>query len=510
MKKSFENIPTSIRTIFLFILLTVLIKPIWLFDYNTLNGDDLSYWLHASTLAFDFDIDYQNDYSLNLETINEKFNTPFHPPGAGYLSAPFVFIFSFFDNLKGIEFQRTSPIGSFAYAGYFFATHLYLLFGFYFLNKLFEINLIQKHKKTIFLLTLFSTLIHYSTTRFLMAHTLEFFLVSYLVYNFEKKQEFTSLDFKKSIVLFFFLAITRPSTFIISLCLLLMHRKKIFEHIKVFSNILIFAVSCLVYYLISQKLYGTSFILLDLSSNKTTESFVKFLNLQNFWDGFLNLPALFFSLSGGLIWLMPAIFFGVLSYFFNLKSKNYEYALFSFLFVFGFFVVALIWKGNEVAYGQRLFIGLLPFCAYQIGIFTSNKEKVRVLSIITIICYLHYLFFYSSDLLTLREGFSLWGTFLKYSHEDYTINLFIQLTNIENYLKIFSKTIYSILLFGTFQFENIINLFPDYLKNLENVKLFQTRAERYYDLNLNYIFIISLIYFLTTYKFIKIIDSKEV
>ena len=89
-----------------------------------------------------------------------------------------------------------------------------------------------------------------------------------------------------------------------------MHRKKIFEHIKDFSNILLIVISCLIYYLISQKLYGTSFILLDLSSNKTTESFVKFLNLQNFWDGFLNLPALFFSLSGGLIWLMPAIFLG--------------------------------------------------------------------------------------------------------------------------------------------------------------------------------------------------------
>ena len=175
MKKSLENIPTFIKTIFLFILLTVLIKPIWLFDYYTLNGDDLSYWLHASTLAFDFDIDYQSDYALNLETINEKFNTPFHPPGAGYLSAPFVFIFSLFDNLKDVEFQRTSPIGTFAYAGYFFATQLYLVLGFYFLNKLFEINLIQKHKKTIFLLTLFSTLIHYSTTRFLMSHTLEFF-----------------------------------------------------------------------------------------------------------------------------------------------------------------------------------------------------------------------------------------------------------------------------------------------------------------------------------------------
>ena len=84
-------------------------------------------------------------------------NTPSHPPGAGYLSAPFVFAFSIIDNLKNIEFQRTNPIGTYAYVGYFFATQLYLILGFYYLNKLFETNKVGNYKKIIFLLTLLST-----------------------------------------------------------------------------------------------------------------------------------------------------------------------------------------------------------------------------------------------------------------------------------------------------------------------------------------------------------------
>ena len=496
-----------IKTILLFFALTILIKPVWLFDNNALNGDDLSYWLHASTLAFDYDIDYKNDYSLSTGTFNDNLNTPSHPPGAGYLSAPFVFAFSIIDNLKNIEFQRTNPIGTYAYVGYFFATQLYLILGFYYLNKLFETNKVGNYKKIIFLLTLLSTLIHYSTTRFLMAHTAEFFLMCYLIYIFEKRQEFTSLDFKKSIFFYFLMAITRPSTFIISTCLLLMHRKKIYKHLKNLSNISLFSILCLTYYLLSQKLYETNSIILNLSSNKTTENFDELINLENLWSGFVNLPQLFFSFSGGLIWIMPIIFSGVLLYLFNLKNLNYEYAFFSFLYVFGFFVVAMIWKGNEVAYGQRLFIGLLPFCAYQLGIFLNTKTKAKVLVLFVMICYLHYLFFYSSDTLTLREGYSLWGTYITYSHEDYTINLFEQLNNLNNYLNIFSKTIYSVLFFGIFQFKNIVSFLPEYLQNIEQINLFQIKAERYYKLDLDYIFSISLIYFLSTIKFIKILKK---
>lgn len=497
------------KSALLFFALTILIKPVWLFDNNSLSGDDLSYWLHASTLAFDYDIDYKSDYTLSVGTFNDSLNTPSHPPGTGYLSAPFVFIFSIVDNLKKIEIQRTNPIGTYAYAGYFFATQFYLILGFYYLNKLFEINKVDNHKRIIFLLTLFSTLIHYSTTRFLMSHTTEFFLTCYLIYVFEKRKEIVSLDFKKLLIVYFLMAITRPSTFIISICLLMMHRKKIFKFIKSLSNILLFCILCLAYYLLSQKLYDTNSIILNLSSNKTTENYVELINFQNFWDGFINLPKLFFSFSGGLIWLMPIIFFGVLLFLFNLKNLNYEYAFFSFLYIFGFFAVAMIWKGNEVAYGQRLFIGLLPFCAYQLGIFLNSKAKAKMLVVFIVICYLHYMFFYSSNTLTLREGYSLWGTYLKYSHENYTLNLIKQLGSLYNYLNIFSKTIYSVLFFAIFQFKNIVSFLPEYLQNIVQIDLFQIKAEKYYSLDLDYVISISLIYFLSTIKYIKILNSKK-
>ena len=148
----------------------------------------------------------------------------------------------------------------------------------------------------------------------------------------------------------------------------------------------------------------------------------------------------------------------------------------------------MIWKGNEVAYAKDYLSGYCPF-TYQLGIFLNTKTKAKVLVLFVMICYLHYLFFYSSDTLTLREGYSLWGTYITYSHEDYTINLFEQLNNLNNYLNIFSKTIYSVLFFGIFQFKNIVSFLPEYLQNIEQINLFQIKAERYYKLDLDYIFI---------------------
>ena len=46
---------------FFFILLVILLfKPTWLISNDSLGtgGDDLSYWIHASTLAYDYDLNY--------------------------------------------------------------------------------------------------------------------------------------------------------------------------------------------------------------------------------------------------------------------------------------------------------------------------------------------------------------------------------------------------------------------------------------------------------------------
>ncbi len=45
--------------VYLFILVLLSFKPTWLFnnpDLGSPGNDDLSYWLHAATIAYDFDI----------------------------------------------------------------------------------------------------------------------------------------------------------------------------------------------------------------------------------------------------------------------------------------------------------------------------------------------------------------------------------------------------------------------------------------------------------------------
>ena len=48
-----------------FLLLTLLFKPLWLFEMKSMDpGDDLSYWLHSATLSIDGDLDYIDDYKI--------------------------------------------------------------------------------------------------------------------------------------------------------------------------------------------------------------------------------------------------------------------------------------------------------------------------------------------------------------------------------------------------------------------------------------------------------------
>ena len=116
---------SKLRKIIIFFLVSLLFKPIWLFNNQDLGkpgNDDLSHWLHSATLVYDFDINYEDDYEVELGTFNYETNTPYHPPGAGYLSAPFVFLFSILDK---VEPERLNPVGSFAYLGYFAASLFY-------------------------------------------------------------------------------------------------------------------------------------------------------------------------------------------------------------------------------------------------------------------------------------------------------------------------------------------------------------------------------------------------
>ena len=116
------------KIIFYFFLISFLFKPLWLFEYNSIedSGDDIAYWIHSATLAFDFDIDYKDDFKSEKVLVNNETNSPIHYPGSGYLASPFVFLFSTFDNLIDKEIDRLNPVGTFSYLGYFFSTLIYM------------------------------------------------------------------------------------------------------------------------------------------------------------------------------------------------------------------------------------------------------------------------------------------------------------------------------------------------------------------------------------------------
>ena len=137
-------------------------------------GDDMSYWLHASTLAFDLDFDYTNDHNFDSFIYHEETNTPYHSPGSGYASAIFVKIFSLFDPVSELSELRSNPVGSYALLGYLFGSLVFCYFGFYYFNKLLNEKNITINKKIIFLIILSGTLAQFVTNRFLMAHSFEF------------------------------------------------------------------------------------------------------------------------------------------------------------------------------------------------------------------------------------------------------------------------------------------------------------------------------------------------
>ena len=57
---------TSFKKLLFIFLIISLFKPTWLLNNESLSvgSDDLSYWLHPSTLAFDYDLNYVRDFNL--------------------------------------------------------------------------------------------------------------------------------------------------------------------------------------------------------------------------------------------------------------------------------------------------------------------------------------------------------------------------------------------------------------------------------------------------------------
>ena len=498
--KSIKN-----KSIVYFILIILLFKPLWLFDYSSIedSGDDVSYWLHAATIAFDFDTEYIEDFKSDKILVNRKTNAPIHYPGSGYLSSPFVLLFSTLDNFFSNNIDRLNPTGTFAYLGYFFSSLFYTYFGFYLLLKALRNNKLKVNPNFIFL-SLIGTLVHFSFTRFLMSHSIEFFLCSLLLYLLTKKNFITKdLDLTLIILVYFLILITRPSTFLYSLMCLLIFKDN-FKLKNLYSNyvsIFVFILLTYLYINLSLKLYQANFFFLVNYGSQATE-YLDSLNLVVFLNGIQKFPNLIFSTNMGVIWTFPILVFGLIAIF--KLSESFKFKLYNFIYIISALSVLFIWQGREVSFGQRLLIGIIPICVYLIA--KANIKFSFYLYPMIVWTYLGYLYFYSSSLLTLTKGVNLWGRETLYTSPNYFQYLFLNLFKIENLGYIVSKNIFAVNYLNLVKLENIpvviLNLVP-----ASKISELQLVADLYYNTDKVYVFVSTLIIFFFSYMFAKLITN---
>ena len=499
------------------LLLSLLFKPLWLFNNQNLGqpADDMYHWLHSATIAFDFDFDYKSDYEIENGTFNQETNVPSSVPGAGYLSAPFVFLFSLLDKLfiNSENFSRTNPVGSFAYLGFFFAGVIYTYLGFYFLHKITK-KYNQKSLNLILFCGLLSTLVHFVTTRFLMPHAIEFFIASCILYIFEKnnKKSLGNKEITSLAILYFALGITRPSTFLYSTILIFLYRKKIKINSKNIVNyIFSFGSVTAIYVLLSQILYKSNYMFLN-TYGSDMDDYVSTFNSSQVIEGVTKIPNLFLSLNMGIVFSTPIIFFGVY-YFFVRHLKSTENALNKIILLVFFAASAsplLIWQGREVAYGQRLLIGIIPMCILLTSKYLKESDLLKKLMIgLTSFNYLGYIFFYSSEKLTLREGVSLWGTKVGFTAENYYLEVIKSLVDLETILSAILRNIYVVDIFKFINLRRILNsssLIESF--NLEKIEKFLNFTDIYFQTNTLYLLLVNLIIFGYSYFYIKLINEN--
>ena len=146
-------------------------------------------------------------------------------------------------------------------------------------------------------LTFISTLVHFVATRFLMSHVYEFFLVSVLVYIFDKNNNHTisEADLYKILIAYFFLSITRPSTFLFSLLffgifkLIIKIKKIALIRLGIFAILL-----STIYVFLARAIYGQNSIGLNIGANSTTSGYLSDFNFERIFAGFLDLFSIFF------------------------------------------------------------------------------------------------------------------------------------------------------------------------------------------------------------------------
>ena len=349
--------------------------------------------------------------------------------------------------------DRLNPVGSFWILGYFFSTLFYIFLGFYFLRKaLLSISNNEKVINLVLFLTFLSSLSNFVLNRFMLSHPAEFFLVCLILFTITRKK----INFYLLLTSFFFLSITRPTTFLITLLLIPIFSKNLkkINFNKLNFSFLLFLTALYIY--LSRTLYNSFYIFTNTYSEDPIDSI---FNDASILEIIFDIPSLFVSPSMGLIYISPIIFLSLVVMALNINKIS----IFELLIILSGLAIVLIWQGKDVTFGQRFLIGQLPIASFIFVKYYKNNKFINFYIWTSLIfSYFGNLYFYSSELLTLSPGKNLFGQNSQLAAENYFYNLPLELLDINVHLSMMSRTIFFIIIVKIFRFEKIIEFIESF------------------------------------------------
>ena len=484
MKNVFTS--RSFITLFLLILFLLSLRVDYRF-VETINccGDDHTYFVHAETIAEDFDLDYSNQMNFvegKTIIVNEKV-VPIGFIGSGILSAPFMYFGILIDNLLVTINVENSRMMNYKILLYSLSPVIYLFLTIFIFIKLLQILNIKNKTYFVFIVLFGSGVHYYAFERYSMTHIYEVFLITLLIYllcifyKSDNVNSFVSIIIPIIFLLAYLVRYINYFIFVIpfwisKLIIKDTDKKLIKNKLFILSSI----ASLGIFSFISNHLYGQISLNPLVVYNK--ESFPHFNNYvdKSVGEGnfllhnFSTLVKMFITEEFGIIWFTPIIVFGIIVILVDLakKNKHQKLSYLVLLSTIGFPIgITLVWESVGSGYGMRYIYCVIPICLFVyfvLGKKNNLKFLNNLLILLSIFSFLSVLFFETtaSTSLSEQEVVNTWGDLVRYAQPNYLSGIFSSFVNFGSYL----------IIFGTSFFGAIIIKFLSSLMGLDEFILF--------------------------------------
>ena len=455
------------KNTFIYLFVTIILLLFLKIDFRFQDtiyccGDDHDYYIHAETIAVDFDLDYSNQlkgYETRRFNVNDKI-APTGFIGSGIFSAPFLFIGHNIDKLVSGENSLSSEIFNYRLLFYSLSSVFYL-----FLTINLTIKILHKlrYKFSGLQVLLFyfgSGVTYYAFERFSMTHVFECFCVVAIIYyslKFYTEPNNSRSAFLVSLFTTLGIAVRWVNYFYFILPLITYLLIK--ENYDVRTRLLkdkYFIISSLVnvflFFQHTKLLYG-KYTFNPQFVYRTGGQISNFVNRDNSILEFistntLNSFKILFSQEFGLFWFSPILFIGICFSIINLflKSNNNKSLNILILFTYStIFASVLLWRSTAASYGFRYLFCLIPISIimyYRLQTKYSFKPLHYYLILFSIFATGSLLFFETTPgtQLSLVDTLNTFGRSLRYTQPLYLEGYILSFVELNSYLKIFTTS----------------------------------------------------------------------